>query len=138
MKNLDKQKLLLFLFIFIFSFFIIYFILGKLFHSTTVIEGITSNQNTDKTKKENSSETAEDKEVKSMIKNMNNFLSKNVEPKINKLLEEANKLSNDSNKNMLSNAEDDANKLSNKNKSLKKSVNQNETPFTDNEIRNIV
>jgi hypothetical protein len=141
MKVVNRNKILLYFFIFIFGFFVIYSSLMHICYRRSIIEGITNkNRNNDnKSNNNNNNESNEDKEVKSMINNMNNFISKNVEPKINKVLEKIKKTTDEINSGTEDKAKNDTNTFSKKNKDLtKQSSQKNVPPFSDSQIKNVI
>jgi hypothetical protein len=140
MKVVNRNKILLYFFIFIFSFFVIYSGIIHICYKRSIIEGITNkNSNTDNKSNNSNIESNEDKELKSMINNMNNFITKNVEPKINKVLEKIKKTSSEINSGTEDKAKNDTKTFSNENKDLtKQSSQKNVPPFSNSEIKNVV
>ena len=145
MKIANKNKIILYLFVFIFGFFVIYYVVTNMCYKKLIIEGVTSrnknmNENTNNNiKKSNTVESKEDKEMKIMIKNMNNYLSNKVDPEINKLLEQIKKISDEINAGLIQKSDDNINTFSKKNKETTKVSSQKKVPpFPDNEIKNLV
>lgn len=145
MKIANKNKIILYLFVFIFGFFVIYHLVTNMSYKRSIIEGVTSrntnmNENANKnTKKGNSVESKEDKEMKTMIQNMNKYLSKDVEPKINKLLESIKKTGDEINGGIMEKSNDNINTFSKDNKEATKVSSQKKVPpFPDSEIKNLV
>ena len=144
MKVVNRNKILLYFFIFIFGFFVIYNGLIHVCYRGSIIELITNkNRNNDNksnnNNNNNNNESNEDKELKSMINNMNNFISKNVEPKINKVLEKIKKTTDEINSGTEEKAKNDTNTFSKENKDLtKQSSQKNVPPFSDSQIKNVI
>ena len=70
---------------------------------------------------------------------MNNFISKNVEPKINKVLEKIKKTTDEINSGIEDKAKNDTNTFSKENKDLtKQSSQKNVPPFSDSQIKNVI
>jgi predicted PurR-regulated permease PerM len=146
MKVVNRNKIILYFFIFIFGFFVIYNGLIHICYKGSIIEGITNKNSNNNNKsnnnnnnKSNNNESNEDKELKSMINNMNNFISKNVEPKINKVLEKIKKTTDEINSGTEEKAKNDTNTFSKENKDLtKQSSQKNVPPFSDSQIKNVI
>jgi hypothetical protein len=137
MKIANKNKIILYFFVFVFGFFTIYHLVTNMSYKRSIIEGVTSeNINT---KNNNNVESNADKEIKTAIKNMNKYLSTNVEPKINKLLEKIKNTTDEINGGIMQKSKDDINNFSKKNKEATKVSSQKEVPpFPDNDIKNLV
>ena len=137
MKIANKNKIILYFFVFVFGFFTIYHLVANMSYKRSIIEGVTS-ENTN-TKNNNNVESNADKEIKTAIKNMNKYLSTNVEPKINKLLEKIKNTTDEINGGIMQKSKDDINNFSKKNKEATKVSSQKAVPpFPDNQIKNLV
>jgi hypothetical protein len=126
---------ILFFFIFVSSFIIIYYCLGKLYSKPSTIEGNTSNS----TLKKSSNDTADTIEMKQKIKIMNKYITTNVEPKVNKMLEKIKVVSEKTNANIKKNTDSKINSFGTKNSESKRVYSQKKfPPFSSSEISNSI
>jgi ribosomal protein S20 len=141
MKLKYKNEILYFFIVF-FSFVILYYGLGKLLNKRSIIEGVT-NSDTNKasssaSKKEKSKDDG-DSEIKTTIKNMNNFIKTNVDPKVSKFLEKLKNVTSEINAGVEKKIGSKLNEFGSKNdESTKYSSQDKVPPFSGSQINNVI
>jgi hypothetical protein len=141
MKFKYKNEIL-YLFIVIFSFIILYYGLGKLWNKRSIIEGVRNsdtNKSSSSSSKSDKSKDDDDVEMKTMIKNMNNFITTNIDPKVTNLLEKIKNVTSEINAGIEKEVTSKLNDFGNKNdESTKYSPQDKVPPFSSSQINNVI
>lgn len=147
MKLKYKNEILLF-FIVVFGFIILYYGLGKICNKRPIIEGITSSDNnksatkaSDKDTKNTTSkgDSLEVKEMKQRLKIMDNDITNNIEPKVNKILEKIQNVSKEIYGGIKKKTDEKLNSFAEKNnESTAVSSQKKVPPFSASEINNSI
>ena len=148
--NLLKLKYkneILFFFIVSFSFIILYYGLGKILNKQSIIEGITTSDNSKslikstekKNDKSKDGDSLEIKEMKQKLKIMDNDITNKLEPKVNNFLEKIKKVTDEIQAGIRKNAETKINSFSEKNNEATAVSSQKKVPpFSASEIKNSI
>jgi hypothetical protein len=138
-----KNKILLF-FVVVFGLIIIYHGLGKLCNKKSIIEGVTTKKeenksnagNVGKTDKEDSIEI---KQMKQKLKILDNTITNKVEPSLNKFLEKVKNVSNEINQGIKDETSSKLNTFSDNNQKATSVSKQDKVPpFSASEIKNAI
>jgi hypothetical protein len=138
-----KNEILLF-FIVVFGLIIVYHGLGKLCNKKSIIEGVTTKKeenksNAGKADKADKDDTIEIKQMKQKLKILDNTITKKVEPSLNKFLEKVTNVSNEINQGIKDETVSKLNTFSDNNKKSTSVSKQDKVPpFSASEINNAI
>lgn len=127
-----KNEILLF-FIVVFGSIILYYGLGQIRKRASIIEGVTMGG------AKNTNESIEIKQMKQKLKIMENDITNNVEPKLNKVIEKIKSTKAEVNVELKKESDDKINSFSEGNKKNKSVSKQDRVPpFSSSEISNVI
>jgi len=140
MKFKYKNEILIF-FMVVFGLIIMYHGLGKLCNKKSIIEGVTTKKEENKSNagKADKDDTIEIKQMKQKLKILDNTITKKVEPSLNKFLEKVTNVSNEINQGIKDEASSKLNTFAENNQKATSVSKQDKVPpFSASEINNAI
>lgn len=143
MKFKYKNKILLF-FVVVFGLIILYHGLGKLCNKKSIIEGVTTKKEENKSNagnvgKADKEDSIEIKQMKQKLRILDNTITTKVEPSLNKFLEKVKNVSNEINQGIKDETSSKLNTFSDNNQKATAVSKQDKVPpFSASEIQNAI